>query len=133
MFLLPLQALQAASMDGCAPGRMHAARKATGQVAPHVHGQPGHDHGHPPGHAHADAPSPHAHATHHPATADTPDHDHGPGTDVHSCCHAAASLPVQPLAVGAQVLPQLADGLRPLPALSHETSGPFRPPRLLSA
>ena len=128
MLLMPLQALQAAGLVVCEP------------VAQAVHAA--HDH---------DAPAAHAH--HHEAHAGHDGHDgHGPmasdpapdpakdagadrtaTADLHPCCHVAASLPVQHASLGVPAPAHLAPVLSALPALSHETSGPFRPPRRLPA
>jgi hypothetical protein len=59
--------------------------------------------------------------------------DLGGNPDLGACCHVVASLPVQPAALPA-VPPALdTPRLQGLPALSHTTGGPFRPPRPLPA
>lgn len=125
MLLLPLQALQAAGLVVCEP-------VVQGVSAAHDH----------------DAPAAHAH--HHDAHAGHDGHasvasdpvpdsgkdagaDRGQSADLHPCCHVAASLPVRHAGLALPAPAHLAPVPSALPALSHETSGPFRPPRRLPA
>lgn len=132
MLLLPLQSLQAAGLVLCGPA------VPAGQAA-HAHGpqqQPvaaahAHDHGAATASHHHHHPQAGAPAADGAAQATAP--DLGGNPDLGACCHVVASLPVQPAALPA-VPPALdTPRLQGLPALSHTTGGPFRPPRPLPA
>ncbi len=131
MLLLPLQSLQAASMALCAPAGQaaHAGHGPAAQPPADAHDL--HDHGATAAHHHHHADTGAPAATGDGTTA-TPA-DLAGSADLGACCHVVASLPVQ-LAALPEVPPsQATPRLQGLPALSHTTGGPFRPPRPLPA
>lgn len=146
MLLLPLQSLQAAGLALCGPAvagehgahaHAHAPQQPAAAVHAHEHAQH-HDHGaattahhH---HPQADAGTAEAVlAASVDGAAQATTADLGGNPDLGACCHVVASLPVQPAALPA-VPPALdTPRLQGLPALSHTTGGPFRPPRPLPA